>query len=181
MQLIPIRIETALNDSVSEQLKALQARHFEWQTLAPVRLERLDAAYRFGEFFDTLLVIENALTADTEIKSSFQTAAVQSPLSLINEQRWRDSIGYSIGLFVYPGRELKLRLCYDPVCIKKPVAQQIFLAFKQHLLKVLDEIKINTKLNSVSMDYLFQAGSSLISGAASLTNQLPPFEHGGEL
>ena len=182
VQLIPIRIETAPNDSVSEQLKALQARHFEWQTLAPVKLERLDAAYRFGEFFDTLLVIENALTADTEIKSSsFQTAAVQSSLSLINEQRWRDSIGYSIGLFVYPGRELKLRLCYDPVCVKKPVARQIFLAFKQHLFKVLDQIKINTKPNSVSMDDLFQAGSSLISGAVSLTNQLPHFEHGDEL
>lgn len=135
-QLVPLRIDTDNGLSAPEQLRELQGRQFERQAQAPVRLDNLEAAHHFGEFFDTLLVVENALEGDSEASSvtpNKANAAASTPLSMVQEQTWRDSIGQAAGLFVYPGSPVELRLCYDPKTIDGDTARRLLSGFKKHL------------------------------------------------
>lgn len=147
-QLVPLRIQTAGSEvrqtntseqqATAQQLRELQRQQAVWQSLPPVRLDNLDAAHCFGDFFDTLLVIENALQADSEI------SAAEGPLTMLQEQSWRDSIGQAAGLFVYPGQPIELRLCYDPVCITHEVAMRLLSTFKHHLQQLVMDLNVPT-------------------------------------
>lgn len=142
-QLVPVRIGISDSFAAAEQLRELQAKQFEWQALAPVRLDNLMVTQTYGEIFDTLLVIENALDADTEITKSLPEKSlpllttINTSTSLLEEQRWHDSIGQTAGLFVYPGNPVQLRLCRDPLAIDVDVARRLLTAFKQHLCHLL--------------------------------------------
>lgn len=143
-QLVPLRINTASTLSPAAQLHELQAQQFEWQTLTPIRLDNLDASQRLGELFDTLLVIENALDADARMAAhpTNTPAAKQpaNPLALLKSQSWRDSIGQAIGLFIYPGDSITLRLCYDPQAIDTDSARQLLAQFKYQLQHLASEL-----------------------------------------
>lgn len=140
-QLIPLRIKTNSPLAISEQLRQIQQRSFEWQSMTPVRFDYLEPARRFGEFFDTLLVVENALDADTEMAST-------SPLSMLEEQRFSDSIGQAVGMFVYPGESIQLRLCYDPQAFGIEAAHSLLESYK-HNLQTLSH-QLNTADEPVS-------------------------------
>ncbi|AQT62132.1 non-ribosomal peptide synthetase [Cellvibrio sp. PSBB023] len=148
-QLLPLRIDTANPQSIEAQLQALQARQFEWQAQAPVRLDNLAVAHRFGEFFDTLLIIENALDADAKMEAHASITPVpaaispRNPLSLVREQRWRDSIGQVAGLFIYPGDSITLRLCYDPLAITPRDASNLLDSFKHQLQQLVNGLSSN--------------------------------------
>ncbi|MBJ7536589.1 non-ribosomal peptide synthetase [Marinomonas transparens] len=145
VQVVPIRINTADKTPISEQLKELQTKKFEWQSLVPIHLDHLTATEKHGEFFDTLLVIENALEGDAEITRASPNAKQQTTtVAKITNQRWRDSIAQSLGLFVYPGKELTLRLCYDPIALNHQFAQEVLLSFKTHLDDITQEINAET-------------------------------------
>ena len=135
-QLIPLRINTDSTASVATQLRELQARQFEWQAQVPVRMDNLEPAHRFGEFLDTLLVVENALDGDARMESRTAPSTPAS-LALIREQRWRDSIGQVAGLFVYPQHPIELRLCYDPLALGQARAQQLLARFQHHLEQLI--------------------------------------------
>lgn len=141
-QLIPMRVDTAKLLSVASQLRELQAQQFESQAQVPIRLDNLDVALRFGEFFDSLLVIENALDADSTIQTSASTQAnnLNNPLSMLHEQQWRDSIGQVVGLFVYPGKNIELRLCHDPDAVSATSARHLLASFTQHLQQLINEL-----------------------------------------
>lgn len=134
-QLVPLRIDTAAALPLTAQLRELQARQFEWQALAPVRLDNLQASHSLGEFFDTLLVVENALEADSPgaVDKAKISPASTTPLSMLQEQLWQDSIGQAAGLFIYPRSAIELRLCHDPKAINPDLAGQLLAAFKQQL------------------------------------------------
>lgn len=145
VQVVPIRINTADKTPISEQLKELQTKKFEWQSLAPIHLDHLVAKEKHGEIFDTLLVIENALEGDAEItRATPNTTQQTTTVANITNQRWHDSIAQSLGLFVYPGKELTLRLCYDPIALSHSFAQEVLLSFKTHLDDITQEIHTET-------------------------------------
>lgn len=133
-QLVPLRINTGDDTSTAEQLQSLQTRQLEWQTQAPVRLDSLEPYQRFGEFFDTLLVIENALDGDRDMTNA------PGALGAIQHQSWSDSIGQAAGLFVYPGNIIDLRLCYDPLALDEPTARQLLQLFITHAQQVIREL-----------------------------------------
>jgi amino acid adenylation domain-containing protein len=143
-QLVPLRINAASPLSLAEQLHELQAQQFEWQTQVPIRLDNLEASQRFGELFDTLLVIENALGADAMMEADpTNTPSVkqpENPLALLKSQSWRDSIGQAVGLFIYPGHSIALRLCYDPQAIDTDTARQVLAQFKYQLQHLASEL-----------------------------------------
>jgi amino acid adenylation domain-containing protein len=159
-QLIPLRINLDSTSGITSTLRELQTRQFEWQQQIPVRLDNLDASLRFGEFFDTLLVIENALEADRPYISD----AGKNPVSLIKEQTWRDSIGQAVGLFVYPGKSVDLRLCYDPQAVTIKTAQLLTNTFKQHLQHLINQLDLELKtmpdLDSAHADHSVSPVSS---------------------
>lgn len=132
-QLVPLRIHTGDGTSATEQLQSLQTRQLEWQTQGPVRLDSLEAYHRFGEFFDTLLVIENALDGDRDMAEAPALGAIQ-------HQSWSDSIGQAAGLFVYPGNTIDLRLCYDPQALNEPTARKLLQLFITHAQQVIREL-----------------------------------------
>jgi amino acid adenylation domain-containing protein len=145
-QLIPMRVDTATSLSVTSQLRELQAQQFESQAQVPIRLDNLDVALRFGELFDSLLVIENALDADSTAQTSASNQvnnlnnSPNNPLSMLHEQQWRDSIGQVVGLFIYPGNTIALRLCRDPDAVSAESARHLFTNFTQHLQHLINEL-----------------------------------------
>jgi len=129
-QLVPMRINTTNTLPLTQQLRDLQAKQFDWQLLHPVRIDTLAASLQLGELFDTLLVIENALDAD-QIQLTSKTG--QSAVSLIQEQHWRDSIGYTAGLFIYPAKNTALRLSYNPTTVSQLDARHLLDTFRHQL------------------------------------------------
>lgn len=129
-QLVPMRINTTNTLPLTQQLRDLQANQFDWQLLPPVRIDTLAASLQLGELFDTLLVIENALDAE-QIPLTSPTG--QSATSLIQQQHWRDSIGYTAGLFIYPAKNTTLRLSYDPSAVSQHDARQLLDTFHHQL------------------------------------------------
>jgi len=143
-QLVPLRIDANSPLPLTAQLHELQAQQFEWQSHIPLRLDNLDASQRLGELFDSLLVIENALDADARMETltadKKPTGPSKSPLSLLQSQSWRDSIGQAAGLFIYPGSSIRLRLCYDPQAIAADTARHLLAAFKHQLQQLVSEL-----------------------------------------
>ena len=122
----------------------MQTEQFEWQALAPVRLDNLEATHRFGEFFDTLLVIENALDADTQtaepIKQVDSSQGLKLPVVLagLKDVKWQDSVGQAAALFIYPGATTKIRLSFDPHAVGKKRSAQLLTDFEFYLQAVVD-------------------------------------------
>ncbi|KAA1150935.1 non-ribosomal peptide synthetase [Pseudoalteromonas fuliginea] len=143
-QLVPIRIKTDPLSSPIALLQQLQTEQFEWQALAPVRLDNLEATHRFGEFFDTLLVIENALDADTQtaepIKQVDSSQGLTLPVALagLKDVKWQDSVGQAAALFIYPGATTKIRLSFDPHAVGQKRSAQLLTDFEFYLQEVVD-------------------------------------------
>lgn len=127
-QLVPLRVKTTEKKNIIQQLQTLQTQQFEWQALPPPRLDNLEASHKFGEFFDSLLVIENALNADDE------AITPSSILPNLHHIKWQDSVGQAAALFVYPSRaKTSIRLCFDPVALEQKLRTQLLTDFEFYL------------------------------------------------
>lgn len=146
---VPIRINTAEKSKIITQLKTLQTKKFEWQTLPPIALKNLAASYQHGEIFDTLLVIENGLQGDFEITEQQAHTRSSKALSIL-EQSWQDSVAQTLALFIYPSDKLTLRLCYAPQYFTPEQANQILTQFQHHLHKIVLAVSEDTTSQKIT-------------------------------
>jgi len=131
-RLVPICVDTQAQQEITEQLQQLQNRQLDWQMLPPVRLDNLKAWHNFGEFFDSLLVIENALDGDTEMANPALT------LPGVTAIEWQDSVGQAVALFIYPGTSsTNIRLSFDPVAVSPQLKTRLLAGFEQQLQQLL--------------------------------------------
>ncbi|CAH9051201.1 Linear gramicidin synthase subunit B [Pseudoalteromonas sp. CIP111854] len=136
-QCVPLRLD--VEQPLNSALAQIESSRYDWQSLLPLDMEVICSQAGFAPVFDTLLVVENALDAQREHAEEHeltQNEYVNYGLAGVDDIQWQDSVGYACALFVYPHKQIKLRLSFDARAVTEHRAEQMVDCFVTKLTAI---------------------------------------------